>query len=223
MTGFEKVTLTFSVAALVVSVVAVGIAQTWLEETFGSFRPVAVSGLPVLSTKDSVIMMSVPMHLTNRGAKGGCIADLAIRVKALTTKSEWNFFPVFYLEFRSYLANVKAPEKSIESPFIPVILGGRQSLPKSVLFAPRPAENVAATPLRVGDLKAGESYSLEAYILEGDDRCAVPERASMKSSTRSTFIFKEAQIVNLKKGIAVSPLDSLRDTIREQFVGGSHP
>jgi hypothetical protein len=219
MTRYELLSLILACVALLIALAATGAIQSWLQETFGSFTPVAVSGLPVLSTKESVIMMTVPMHLTNKGSRGGCVADIAIRVKALTTKSEWNFFPAFYLDFRGYLTNVRNPEKSIESPFVPIILGGNQTVSKAVLFAPRPPEKIAAVPLRVSDLKAGESYGLETYMLEGDDDCTVPPQMSMKPSTRLSFVFKDAQINDLKSGIAVSPLDTVRDTIREQFIG----
>lgn len=202
MTRYEMLTIAIAVIALIVSLFGAGLVQA----VFGSFRPAAIPGLPVLFTKNTHIMLVVPMHLTNRGWRAGCIADLGIRVKALTAKSEWSLFPAFFLDFREYMKNVKNPEKSVESPFVPVALGPTQTVSKSILFAPRPPEHIPTEPLSLKDLKPGETYRVETYFLEADENCDSVPSASMKVSTSLDLTLKASHLEGLKRGISVAPL-----------------
>ena len=184
------------------------------------FKPVAELGHPSFRLLDGTAYLAIvaPISINNRGWQPGCIVDIALRIKAQATKTEWSFFPTHYLkphvEDETQQKKGKAWKLAIESSPTPIPLGGRQTLTKTALFLHRPPNKHPR--LTISDLKPNEFYEMTLHLLTSVNGCIVSDRPYTPSGLASVKFGEH--LAGIKEGLLVQIPPHKLDILRETFI-----
>lgn len=212
--------------------VGTGIAAWWgffvaigIMELVFPFRPVGNIGTPIFRRLEDTqfLTIAVPIFLGNKGDGSGCINDLALKLKATKTKTEWTFFPAYFLKPGLYRYEQSEDEGSkkaqldIEGPYTPIYLHGNQSVIKPLFFLQRPPEKFLS--LVISDLNSNEVYKLELHALTSGAPCGISEDDDYTLLASEEVIFDKSWLEDLGCGKTVQIIWSKLDKIREALIG----
>jgi hypothetical protein len=187
------------------------------------FDPSTSTGTPMLRETAGVITIVLSVPITNKGDDTGCISDIGLTLLSKTSRTQWSYFPAWQINMERYLkamASKEDPFIAIEAPVSPVKVPGKSTNERVFLFMPRPSSIPQLEPLRVKDLKPGETYVLSVFFAQGDANCGILNTSKYQKFPDTEFVLDQSHITELQAGHAVLPLDTARDALRKQFVGG---
>jgi hypothetical protein len=185
------------------------------------FEPMISLGNPILKDVSGILSIVMRVPITNNGGEAGCVADVALRVESKSARTQWSYFPAWQINLERYLRGVAVKEDpflAVEAPVSPLPLPGKAAKDQVILFMPRPASAPKLEPLRAKDLVAGEAYLVSVFLVHAPSDCAVPQDAKYQVHGTREFVLTDDQIKEISRGTAVMPLDTSRDTSREQFI-----
>lgn len=211
---------------VVIAAIATAIAA-WVGFYYGywkpksPFEPKITFGAPVLRQVGGLVTITLGIVASNVGGQPGCIADMAVSVQSKIMRTRWTWAPVFFVDMKSYLQ--KLPEKqditpSVNNPFSSVVLPASTSETYSVFFMPRTIESPKVEPLQSANLTVGDTYIIELFIVVATGDCAFTKDQKWISAAKSQFVLSQEQLEGFKEGLAVIPLDTVRDKLREKFL-----
>jgi hypothetical protein len=187
------------------------------------FEPSVSTGTPVLRDTFGFLTIALSLPVTNNGETPGCISDIGLTLQSKTLKTKWHYFPAWQINMERYLkapASKEDPFVAVEAPVSPIRLPGKSTHQQVILFLPRTPDTPKTDPLRVQDIKPGESYIVSVFLLKGDANCQTSNTSKYEQYTSTDFVLEASHIENLSKGVTVLPLDTVRDSLRKQFVSG---
>lgn len=180
----------------------------------------ARSGETPESQTPQIVSVVLPVAFSNSGAKAGCLADMALKLRSKTSQTRWTFSPAFFINMRSYLQGMGGeadPMNSVEAPIAPILLVGHQTVTKSILFLPRTEQSPAAPPLVVASLIPDDTYYFELHFIQSGEDCILTRESVYKQGAVAGFVLDKQRIDDLASGRAVLPVDEVRDSLRKVF------
>lgn len=206
------------VVGILVGLASAGAAWTGLVWTLQAnrapFSPIVSFGQPIMKQMEGgLVSVVLPMTFSNAGAKEGCIADVALKVRSVSSEVSRTLYPTFSIDVTSYLRGMqegRTPFESVEGPVEPVGLVGHATSDRAVLFMP------SASPWLIDELAPGVAYSFAVYIVPSTAGCEINDNSSWQLATTATFVLNDGHLTALQDNLAVLPLDAARDRLRTE-------
>ena len=186
------------------------------------FDPKVTFGSPVLKqVQDGLLDVNLVILVSNNGGQAGGIGDMGLHIQSKATKDRWALVPISMVGIGSYL-NSLCQERDISSsvlaPFASILLSPASSGSYSVVFGPRPVKTLSNPLLTSSDLVKGETYEVELDIVTTGADGVVSTKDNWKPVARSQFALTQELLDKLKSGVAIIPVDTVRDSLRKKFL-----
>jgi hypothetical protein len=186
-----------------------------------SFDPKVTFGSPILKEVNGQLSATLVILVSNAGGQAGGIGDMALHIQSKAAKTRWALTPVSLVDIGSYMrgfSEKREVSSSVTAPFSSILLPGNALGSYSVFFMPRAVKNPPLAPLKTADLISDDTYQVELEIVTTGPDGVVSAQGEWKRAAMSEFVLGQDQLVGLKSGLAVIPLDTIRDSLREKFL-----
>jgi hypothetical protein len=185
------------------------------------FAPHVTFGSPILNDFNGMLSITLAMRVSNSGGRAGSIGDMVLSLQSKTSRQRWALTPLSLIDTASYLRAMeeKRPiSSSIIAPFSSILLPVNASESVSVLFMPRSVKMPEMPPLRPVDLVKGDTYEMELQIVTAGEDGIISANDEWNPAYKLQFLVKQEHMEGLKANLAVFPLDTVRDALREKFL-----